>query len=98
MPDHVHFLVGGFSSESDLRKFVNLAKQHSSYDYALNTGKALWQSGYYDRILRQSEDSRSVARYIVENPVRAGLVESPRDYPYLGSAVWTIDELLESCW
>ena len=95
MPDHAHFLVEGFSSDADLRKFVNLAKQCSSYHHVRSTGEALWQDGYYDRVLRDSEDSKWVARYIAENPVRAGLVESPRDYQYLGSAVWTIDELLE---
>jgi hypothetical protein len=33
--------------------------------------------------------------YVLANPVRAGLVEDPADYPYSGSGKWTVSELLE---
>jgi len=56
----------------------------------------LWQEGYYEHVLRAEENVRSIARYIVENPVRAGLVAHAIDYPYLGSDRWTVRELLES--
>jgi putative transposase len=95
MPDHVHLLVEGVDLQSDLRTFVGRAKQHSGADFALKHDRRLWQPGYYDRVLRQDGDARRVARYIVNNPVRAGLVVSPRDYPFVGSDVWTLDELLE---
>jgi len=35
--------------------------------------------------------------YVVANPVRAGLAAHPRDYPFLGSSKYTIDELLAWC-
>lgn len=47
----------------------------------------LWMPGYHDRALRGEEDALGVARYILWNPVRAGLVADPHDYPYWG-AVW----------
>jgi hypothetical protein len=47
-------------------------------------------------VLRTDEDTRAVARYILENPVRAGLVMHPSEYPHLGSDVWTLKELLGS--
>ena len=56
----------------------------------------LWQDGYYERVLRQEEDAQAFARYIVNNPIRAGLVETPEDYPLIGSDTWTLAELLES--
>jgi len=96
MPDHVHLLVEATSPESDLRRFASRAKQHSGAAYALTHGGPLWQRGYYERILRPSEDTKWIARYIVNNPIRAGLASSPSDYPYLGSDVWTIDEMLGS--
>jgi hypothetical protein len=37
----------------------------------------------------------TVARYILENPVRKGLSREPRDYAFSGSAVWTWEQLLE---
>jgi hypothetical protein len=47
-----------------------------------------------DRVLRSDEATFDVVRYIFENPVRAGLVRSPADYPFLGSDVWSVEEIL----
>ena len=47
----------------------------------------LWQRGYYDHAIRTDENLRNVARYIVANPLRAGLVERIGDYP-LWDSVW----------
>lgn len=41
-----------------------------------------WQRGFYDHALRKEEDIRTSAEYIVNNPVRAGLVENWVDYPF----------------
>jgi REP element-mobilizing transposase RayT len=47
----------------------------------------IWQKGFHDRALRRDEDVRTVARYTVMNPVRAGIVSRIWDYP-LWDAVW----------
>ena len=96
MPDHVHLLVEGTAPTSDLKRFAKRLKQGSGQTWALRSRSRLWQEGYYDRVLRPADDSKAVARYIVENPVRAGLVDDPRMYPYVGSEVWTLDELITS--
>jgi putative transposase len=44
--------------------------------------RTLWQSGYFERILRREETTQRVADYIMANPVRAGLAEQVGDYPY----------------
>jgi REP element-mobilizing transposase RayT len=97
MPDHAHFLVEGQSEGSDFCRFVKRAKQHSGAAYAVRCKQPLWQEGYHERVLRRETDAREVARYLLWNPVRAGLVPSPAEYPYLGSDVWSVQELLESC-
>jgi REP element-mobilizing transposase RayT len=96
MPDHVHLLVEALKDSSDLRKFAKLAKQYSGAAYAQAARKPLWQEGYHDHVLRHEEDAKQVARYILNNPARAGLVSTPRDYPYIGSDAWTLEELLDS--
>ena len=96
MPDHAHFLIEGQSDQSDLRRFVRRAKQHSGAAYALRCKEPLWQEGYYERVLRKDTDAREVARYILWNPVRADLVENPAEYPYVGSDVWPVEELIGS--
>jgi putative transposase len=95
MPDHVHALVTGTSAESDLRKFVGRWKQASGYAHKLATNAPLWQGGFYDHVLRQEEDRRKVIRYLLNNPIRAGLVSDLRDYAYWGSGVCSRDELIE---
>ncbi len=42
---------------------------------------------FHDRAMRKEEDLKAAARYIVANPLRAGLVERCGDYP-LWDAVW----------
>lgn len=49
----------------------------------------IWQKGFHDRALRREEDVRSVARYMVMNPVRAGIVKRIWEYP-LWDAVWVV--------
>ena len=93
MPDHAHLLVEGLDETSDLRRFAKLAKQRSSALHKKKTGHRLWQEGYFERVLRDDDSGPEYARYIVNNPMRKGLVASPRDYPHTGSDAWTIEEL-----
>ena len=95
MPDHAHLFIEGMTDPADLQRFVKRAKQRSGQAYAHETHRRLWQEGYYDGVLRAEEDSRAIARYVIENPVRAGLVDRPDLYPYLGSDLWPVEELLD---
>jgi hypothetical protein len=79
-----------------LLAFVRYAKQITGYAFAQKTGAPLWQPSFHDRILRNAESTLSVARYIFENPVRAGLVISPSEYPFLGSDRFALSEVLEA--
>jgi hypothetical protein len=71
-----------------------MAKQRSGAAYALTSDEPLWQKGYYEHVLREEEDSREVAFYIIANPVRARLVQSPDEYAFSGSDSWSIRELM----
>jgi len=96
MPDHLHLLVEGLSEDSNLPSFMFRLKQRTGFLYRRMTGRSLWQSGYYDRVLRHEEMSATVCRYILENPVRAGLASAVGDYPYAGSDVFTVEQILEA--
>jgi len=93
MPDHAHLLVEGTTPQSDLRNFVRGTKQSSGQVYSRLHDDRLWDEGYHDRVLRKDTDVREIARYIIWNPVRAGLAATPAQYPYLGSDVLSIEEL-----
>jgi len=94
MPDHVHLLVEGQSHDSDACRFIARAKQLSAFHYEKAFGELLWQRYSYERVLRSEEATLSVARYILENPVRAGLVTRTADYAFLGSHTYSVDHIL----
>lgn len=87
MPDHLHWLVA--LKTGTLEKLMRQVKSRSAI--AINQPQAnrgqLWQRGYHDHALRKEEDVRSVARYIIANPLRANLVTRIGDYP-LWDAIW----------
>ena len=93
MPDHLHLLVEGEEPTSDFKKFISLFKQVSGFYYSKTFGKRLWQINYYEHILRKEEVTESIARYILENPIRKRLVEDFKEYPFLGSFVFDIKTL-----
>jgi len=95
MPDHMHAIVEACGEQADLRRFVKLAKQRSGFKFVRSRGCRLWQDSYFDRTLRTDEALPDVIRYIIANPVRAGFVERPEQYPHWGSGVYTRDEILE---
>ena len=96
MPDHVHLLTNGLEPDSDCRRFITRSKQLSGFYYQKAFGRRLWQRYGYEHVLRAEEGILSVARYILENPLRARLVQDVRRYPFIGSNVYSIEEILDS--
>jgi REP element-mobilizing transposase RayT len=88
MPDHVHWLFQ-LGDKSDLSSTIKRFKARSAHrvNHYLNRQGTLWQKAFFDHALRQDEDLQGIARYIVANPLRAGLVEHVGDYP-LWDAIW----------
>jgi REP element-mobilizing transposase RayT len=87
MPDHLHWLFQLHSGS--LGELMRDFKGYSSkqINRLRNDKGKIWQAAYHDHALREEEDVRSVARYIIANPLRAGLVDSVGDYPHW-DAVW----------
>ena len=90
MPDHAHWLIE-LGEQHTLN--VVVGKLKSAAAGAINrfhdspTRTSVWQAGFYDRAIRRDEDVLTVARYVVANPLRAGLVTRLGDYPWWNS-VW----------
>jgi putative transposase len=77
MPDHVHWMME--LKADSLAICMNILKSRSSR--LMRLGR-VWQPGYHDHALREEESLEHVARYIVGNPIRAGLAEQANQYPY----------------
>ena len=83
MPDHFHGLLrldGDISLAAVMRHIKGKSSRLINQQQGCH-GK-VWQPGFYDHALRHEEDRLKVARYIVANPLRAGLVNSIGSYPH----------------
>ena len=87
MPDHLHWLFE--LNNRTLAELMCRLKSRSSRSINRVRGvqDRVWQRGYHDRALLRDEDIKGAARYIVMNPLRAGLVRRVGDYP-LWDAIW----------
>ena len=94
MPDHLHLLIEGKEENSDFRGFISMFKQKTNFHFKKIQGNPLWQKDYYEHVLRKNEDTIQVVKYILNNPVRKGMVAEYRDYPFLGSLVSDLKESL----
>ena len=81
MPDHIHLFVSN-NSVRDLSQWVRLSKRHLSQTIA--TSPPHWQKGFFDHVIRNSESYDEKWNYVYLNPVRAGLVREPDDWPWQG--------------
>lgn len=87
MPDHLHWLIT-LPGSGSLGRVMQLLKGRSARALrGHREGGRLWQAGYHDHALRREEDLRGVARYLIHNPLRAGLASTVGDYPHW-DAIW----------
>lgn len=79
MPDHIHALMA-FPPGEQMSHVLRNWKRYVAKNASVN-----WQDGFFDHRLRREESLEEKAGYIRANPVRAGLVQSLVEWPY----VWT---------
>jgi putative transposase len=77
MPDHLHVLMS-FEREQGMNAAIAQWKR-----YAAREIKIQWQTDYFEHRLRNDENVDEKAHYIRMNPVRAGLVGTPQEWPYV---------------
>jgi len=83
MPDHWHGLVQ-LGAMDTLATAIGRVKAVSSrrLNSMRSSRNAVWSSGYHDHAVRRESEVLPTARYVVANPLRAGLVASIADYPF----------------
>ena len=98
MPDHWHGLIV-LGQNDELHKLMGRFKNASAklLDDRHKTNGHVWARGYHDHALRTDEDLRDTGRYIVANPLRAGMVKDIGMYPYW-NAVWLDPKEHASVW
>ncbi len=84
LPDHVHLFVRGDRSFV-LSQWVRMLKRKLST--AISAEPPHWQHGFFDHPIRHSESYAAKWEYVRQNPVRAGLVATPEEWPWQGEIV-----------
>jgi putative transposase len=83
MPDHIHLLLAPKTGVA-VERAMQFIKGGFSHRFMKETGSRMeiWQRSSTNHRIRDWTDFEKHRRYIHLNPVRAGLVEFPKDYPY----------------
>jgi REP element-mobilizing transposase RayT len=89
MPNHVHVLIGmkGMSLGPILKTWKGASAR--TINQMLGRDGQLWAREYFDRFIRDERHFLNALAYLVRNPVVAGLVAQPRQWPGL----WVREEL-----
>jgi REP element-mobilizing transposase RayT len=77
MPDHVHLVVSFGGIDKPMQTIVSKWKEWTAKSLGIH-----WQRDFFEHRLRKEEGFREKADYVLANPVRAGLVDRPEDWPY----------------
>jgi putative transposase len=83
MPDHVHLLLS-VDADITIERAMQYIKGGFSYRLNKEFGHAgeVWQRGFSEVRIGDESSFRQHRQYIAENPVKAGLVDSPEKFPY----------------
>ncbi len=92
MPDHVHMLLRGESEKADIMRAMRSFKQKSGFWLSRDHLSVHWQKDFYDHILRNDEGIKKHVSYILNNPVRKGIVENWEKYSFKGSTIHNLKE------
>jgi len=85
MPDHVHFFCAPADLDTAaLKPWMRFWKSHVAKNWNDPTQLPIWQRDFWDTQLRKGENYDEKWQYVLENPVRAGLVKHSEDWPYQG--------------
>lgn len=86
MPDHVHLLM----EDTDVIGYIRAFKGRvTACARRSDPVRRLWMRSFHDHALRDGERLADTARYVLGNPVRAGIVAEASLYRWSGSGVWT---------
>lgn len=95
MPNHIHLIIEGKDESSDLLKFINSFKQKTAFWYKQKFGIKLWQSSYYDQIIKDKKMLQNYIRYIINNPKKAGIKNFYNEKKSYGSQTLNIPEIIK---
>jgi putative transposase len=85
MPDHLHLFAAFAPGSPSLSDWMQALKRTLAKHWSAEGVEGPhWQKGFFDHVLRSEESYEEKWRYVRQNPVRAGLVITPEEWPHQG--------------
>ncbi len=84
MPDHIHIFIATENLRNLSRWVGSLKKYFAAHWRRAGSEGPFWQKGFFDHLLRSEESYQEKWEYVRRNPVRAGLVTHPDEWPFCG--------------
>jgi putative transposase len=82
MPNHVHLLLSPWVELAAITRYMKGRSSRQANILLSRTGLPFWQDESFDHWIRHPRQFDRVRVYIERDPVRAGLVERPEQWPY----------------
>ncbi len=86
MANHVHVLLRPLRDLSEVTRAIKSNSAREANRIMGRTGLPFWQDESFDHWVRSDEEFDRIVRYIEWNPVRAGLVGEPHEWPWSSAA------------
>ena len=94
MPDHLHIMITGTDDAVDLLKVLTGFKQQTGFWFSKNKTGARWQKDFFGHVIKKDESLPRNIKYILDNPVRKGIVTDWQEYPYKGAIGYNLEDIL----
>jgi REP element-mobilizing transposase RayT len=82
MANHVHILLEPAAPLARITKGIKAAAARDANRILRRTGRPFWQGESFDHWVRGPAEFERIRAYIQQNPVKAGLVSKPQDWPW----------------
>ena len=93
MPNHVHLVLKPNRKLPEIMRWLKATTANRANRVMGKAGTAFWQGEYFDRWIRSEKELFSAICYVEQNPVTAGLVACPEDWPFSSAAKDTGDKI-----
>jgi REP element-mobilizing transposase RayT len=82
MSNHVHILIEPNAEVAQITGRIKSFSAKQANEILGRTGERFWQDESYDRWVRSQKEFGKIVQYIEFNPIAAGLVQRPEDWPW----------------
>lgn len=89
-------IIPGNNNEMDLLKVISAFKQKTGFWFSKNNVGAKWQKDFYDHVIKKEESLIRNIKYILDNPVRKGIVTDWQEYPFKGAIGYDLEDIVTS--